>query len=198
MYFMTTPLKRDLEKLNETDTLLLRQIATDRNTTAMESLYKGYRGRLVPFLTRMTRDQTIIEETYNDVMLTVWNKAEQFQGNSRVSSWIFSIAYRACLNLLNKQILRKKILNGVLFFQHEESTEANEPGTSAKTDLLNKAIKQLPAKQQMVIELSYFQECSIQEIAAIANCPQNTVKTRLHHARQKIRAFMETQQIEVI
>ena len=76
--------------------------------------------------------------------------------------------------------------------------EPIEQVISDKTDLLNKAIKHLPAKQQMVIELSYFQEYSIQEIALIANCPVNTVKTRLHHARQKIRAFMDSKNAEVI
>lgn len=195
---MATPLTRDFEKLNTNDKLLLKQIAVDRNTTAMEILYNGYRGRLVPFLNRMTQDHALIEETYNDVMLTVWDKADQFKGNSRVSSWIFSIAYRACLALIKKQKFRQTMVNNFLFFKINEPIEPIEQVISDKTDLLNKAIKHLPAKQQMVIELSYFQEYSIQEIALIANCPVNTVKTRLHHARQKIRAFMDSKNAEVI
>jgi RNA polymerase sigma-70 factor (ECF subfamily) len=195
---MTAPISRDFEKLNTKDKLLLKEIAIDRNIAAMETLYNEYRGRLVPFLKRMTQDHTLIEETYNDVMLTVWNKAGQFKGNSKVSSWIFSIAYRACLTLIKKQKIRQTVLNNFLFFKTEETCESIESNTNEKTDLLNKVIKYLPAKQQMVIELSYFQECSIQEIALIANCPENTVKTRLHHARQKIRAFMISDNKEVI
>jgi RNA polymerase sigma-70 factor (ECF subfamily) len=194
---MATPLTRDFEKLNTNDILLLQQIAVDRNTTAMETLYNVYRGRLVPFLNRMTPDYALVEETYNDVMLTVWNKADQFKGNSKVSSWIFSIAYRTCLALIKKQKFRQTIINNFLFFKTEETSESIEQDTSDKTDLLNKAIKHLPAKQQMVIELSYFQEYSIEEIALIANCPVNTVKTRLHHARQKIRAVMDSKNSEV-
>jgi RNA polymerase sigma-70 factor (ECF subfamily) len=145
----------------------------------------------------MTPDYALVEETYNDVMLTVWNKADQFKGNSKVSSWIFSIAYRTCLALIKKQKFRQTIINNFLFFKTEETSESIEQDTSDKTDLLNKAIKHLPAKQQMVIELSYFQEYSIEEIALIANCPVNTVKTRLHHARQKIRAVMDSKNSEV-
>jgi RNA polymerase sigma-70 factor (ECF subfamily) len=195
---MIIPTSRDFEKLNLQDQLLLKQIAIDRSTVAMETLYNEYRGRLVPFLKRMTQDHTLIEETYNDVMLTVWNKAGQFKGHSKVSSWIFSIAYRACLALIKKQKFQQTVLSNFLFFKTEEIHEPVEQGTNEKTDLLNQAIRHLPAKQQMVIELSYFQEHFIQEIALIANCPENTVKTRLHHARQKIRAFMVLDNKEVI
>ena len=193
---MTEPLKRDVDRLDDIDRALLRQIAEDRSTVAMQSLYDSYRSRLIPFLRRMTQDHTLIEETYNDVMLTLWNKSEQFKGNSKVSSWVFSIAYRVCLRLIKKQQFRQKVLDNFLFFKEEEEEQQQETGNDEEVDLLNQAIKSLPAKQRVVIELSYFQGYSTQEIGEIADCPTNTVKTRLHHARQKIRAFIDAAKLD--
>lgn len=179
------------ERRNDIDVILLEQIAQDRNSQAMQTLFNSYRARLVPFLRRMTRDETIIEETYNDVMLTLWNKADQFKGNAKVSSWIFSIAYRMCLKLIKRQQLRDKLLDSFSFFKLVEDQEEPEMNDSPEADLLNTAIAKLPAKQRLVVELSYFQGCSIQEISDIAQCPLNTVKTRLHHARLKLREYMD-------
>ncbi len=189
---MVQPLKRDVDRLNDIDKALLRQISEDRNTVAMQNLYDSYRSRLVPFLGRMTKDHTLIEETYNDVMLILWNKSDQFKGDSKVSSWIFSIAYRICLKMIKKQQFKQKVLDSFLFSKEDESEIEQGNDENSEVDLLNRAIKSLPAKQRIAIELSYFQGYSTQEIGEISDCPANTVKTRLHHARQKIKVFIDT------
>lgn len=181
---------REEDPINNRDIIWLRQIAEDQNRVAMQSLYESYRSRLVPFLRRMTPDTGVIEEVYNDVMLTVWNKAAQFKGDSKVSSWIFSIAYRACLKLIKRQQLRSKILETLRL----ETPEAAAVEDNNDTDYrqLQQALKALPAKQRLVVELSYYQGYSVEDIAQIADCPANTVKTRLHHARNKMRQYLMT------
>ncbi|MBO1255942.1 RNA polymerase sigma factor [Alteromonas sp. 5E99-2] len=165
----------------------LEQIAQSQDKRAMQSLYEAYRSRIIPFLLRMTKDQGMIEEIYNDVMMTVWKKAAQFKGDAKVSSWIFSIAYRACLKLLKKQKVRQVLFETFSKNIHEENELEEHQSDHSE---LEAAMKSLPAKQRLVIELSYFQGHSIEEISSIANCPVNTVKTRLHHARNKIREEM--------
>lgn len=195
---MIQPPKRDSDRLDDIDKALLRQVTEDRSTVAMQTLYNSYRSRLTPFLRRMTKDHTLIEETYNDVMLTLWNKSDQFKGNSKVSSWIFSIAYRICLKLIKKQQFKEKVLDNFFFSKQEESESENEHinDENKEVELLNKAIKLLPAKQRIAVELSYFEGYSTQEIGDIANCPANTVKTRLHHARQKIKAYIDATKLD--
>lgn len=186
--------RRDDDQANAIDKALFQQIVENRSTAAMQRFYERYRSRLIPFLSRMTSDDALLEEVYNDVMLTVWNKADQFQGNSKVSSWVFSIAYRVCLKMLKKQKLRQRILDSFsLFREKEEEAESFEDADNEEHDKLRGAINQLSAKHRMVVELSYFQGYSTQQIGEIANCPVNTVKTRLHHARQKIHAYMSTE-----
>lgn len=170
------------------DVIWLEQISQNRDKRAMEALYQAYKSRLIPFMHRMTTDKGLIEEVYNDVMLTVWNKASQFNGESKVSSWIFSIAYRACLKILQKQKVRRGLFD--IFTQNTLNELEQEDQSESDHSQLENAIKELPAKHKIVIELSYFQGYSIEEISQIADCPANTVKTRLHHARHKIRQYM--------
>jgi len=179
---------------DKVDRALLQQIAQDSNVAAMNTLYNSYRAKLMPFMLRMSPDQGLVEEAYNDVMLIIWKKAGQFSGDSKASTWVFSIAYRQCLKLIKRQQLKKKVLNSFQIFKHidAEIEEHTHMSDNPKADQLNQAVAQLPAKQRAVIELSYFQGRSIKEVSDIANCPENTVKTRLFHARQKIKSLMQT------
>lgn len=174
------------------DRQLLQRIAADRDAAALELLYGRYRERLPAFLHRLSRDSALIEEVYNDVMVKVWDKAHQFQGQSRVSSWIYSIAYRDCLRMVKKQQRRDLVVQ--LVGQEVPDTDlAREPESvdlPVDRALLQQAMRKLPPKQRLVLELCYFEGHAIEDIARIVSAPANTVKTRLHHARNKVRAYL--------
>lgn len=175
------------------DQELIRAIAEDRSKVAMEQLYVRYRTKVAGFLRRLTQDQSLIEEVYNDVMWKVWEKADQFKGESKVSSWIFTIAYRDCLRLIRKQRMKHMLYD--TFGNYEEQEEFDShigylPDIE-NHELIQKALATLPAKQRIAVELCYHQGYSTEEIGHIADCPTNTVKTRLFHARQKLRAYIE-------
>lgn len=185
--------QRDLA--DRIDRQMLEAIAESRSRVVMQQFYQRYQTRLLPFLQRMTPDRSLTEEVYNDVMLTVWDKAESFRGQSRVSSWVFSIAYRACLRRLKRHQVYQKLKDFLSFSaeQQEELTH-NEASQLESGDLVAKALKTLPDKQRIVVELAYFEGYSVAEIAEIADCPVNSVKTRLFHARKKLGQYLTTQQ----
>jgi DNA-directed RNA polymerase specialized sigma24 family protein len=109
----------------------------------------------------MTRCVQLIEEIVNDTMLVVWQKAHRFDGTSKVSTWIFAIAYRkAC-----------KAIKGL-----------DEP--------VGVALDDLPAAQRTVIQLTYHHDMGYADIAEIMDCPVNTVKTRMFHARRRLRLVL--------
>ncbi len=174
----------------QTDRLLLQKIATDRDPVSMERLYLRFRPRVCGFLRRLTHDDGLIEESYHDVMLTVWNKAHQFKGQSKVSSWVFSIAYRVCLRMVRKQQFRDGVLDMIGKTKSAVGTLLEEQIEAS--DFIAQALTTLSAKHRLVVELSYYEGHTMEEIAEIAQCPVNTVKTRLHFARRKMREFVET------
>src|SRR5271165_7540794 len=67
---------------------------------AFEDLYRIYHPRLTRFLANMLRRRELVEEVLNDTMLVVWRRADSFNGTSKVSTWVFAIAYRKALKAL--------------------------------------------------------------------------------------------------
>jgi len=168
---------------------LIDRIANQRNTAALERLYVLYAPRLSRFLRRLTSNPEIIEEVCNDVMWAVWQRASSFGGRSKVSTWIFSIAYRICIRILKKSAWRPEISGDA--YEHMSETRADESSVDDDSeDLISMALSELSPKHRMVIELSYFLDLSYDEIAEIVDCPVNTVKTRIFHARRQLREIV--------
>lgn len=195
------PVTATSDERDPIDRALLYRVRDDRDIAAMEALYGRFQPRLTSFLRRLTRDEGLIEEAFNDVMVKVWEKSHQFQSRSKVSSWVFSIAYRTCLRMVQKQSRRETtfMLAGDNL-PEMAAPEADSPhATNEHTDnaKLTAAVRALPPKQRLVVELCYFEGNSLEEIARIVSCPKNTVKTRLHHARNKMRELLESAQSDL-
>jgi RNA polymerase sigma-70 factor (ECF subfamily) len=165
---------------NERELDLLRQVVL-RDRTAFKDLYLIYHRRLARFLMRMTSRHDLIEEVINDTMWTVWEKAADFRGESLVSTWIVGITYRRALKALRRP--------GSVQLVHSEEVQAAPDLHLADENRqwLDRALSELPIEQRMVLEFSYLLGHSCEEIAAIMQCPVNTVKTRMFHAREKLR-----------
>jgi len=166
-----------------TDRMLLQRMsAGDR--AALAALYRGYHGRLCRFLSRLTRRADIIEEVINDCFWIAWQKAGNFHGDSRVSTWIMGIAYRCGLKAL-RQHGDEPVAEDTL---PEDRIPAHDPGEDRELrDWLGKGLVHLSVDQRVVIELVYGVGHSLDEVAAIMQCPVGTVKARLFHARVKLR-----------
>jgi RNA polymerase sigma-70 factor (ECF subfamily) len=173
------------------DLALLKRIALgDRN--ALREIYATYYHPLLRFIYRITARLDLAQEGVNDVMLVVWRSADSFGGRSAVSTWIMGIAYRKALKLLASSRRWTERFRAAPF---EETLEHSEPLTGHSADgelrdLLDEALRHLSAEHRAVIELAYFYGCSYEEIAAIAACPVNTVKTRMFHARAKLKKLL--------
>jgi RNA polymerase sigma-70 factor (ECF subfamily) len=159
---------------------LLRQVAAG-DRTAFKELYLIYHRRLARFLMRMTSRHDLIEEVINDTLWTVWLKAGDFRGDSLVSTWIVGITYRRALKALRRHGTARPILVDEVAVAPDVQLEAEN------REWLGLALAELPLEQRMVMEFSYLMGHSCEEIAQIMQCPVNTVKTRMFHAREKLR-----------
>jgi RNA polymerase sigma-70 factor, ECF subfamily len=175
-----TPLTAAASATNERELELLRLIA-QRDREAFRELYLAYHRRLARFLMRMTFRHDVIDEVINDTLLTVWRKASDFRGESQASTWIVGIAYRRALKAL-------RVTHVARALDPEHSPHACDPQSlDEERQWLDRALAELPFEQRMVLELSYLLGHSCEEIASIMQCPVNTVKTRMFHAREKLR-----------
>lgn len=163
-----------------------------RDMAAFEELYHLYHGRLTRFLFRLIRRPTLIEEVANDTFVVVWDRADSFSGASKLSTWIFAIAYRKAMKALRQQDEPVEDRQAELRMD-PDSTPEEELGRHWRQDLLAKAIGELSADHRAVIEFTYFQEMGYREIAAIMDCPVDTVKTRMFHARRHLKRRLSGQ-----
>ena len=166
-----------------TDRMLLQRMsAGDR--AALAVLYRSYHGRLCRFLSRLTRRADIIEEVINDCFWIAWQKSGSFHGDSRVSTWIMGIAYRCGLKAL-RQHGDEPVSDDAL---PQDRIPAHNPDEDRELrDWLSKGLDHLSVDQRVVIELVYGVGHSLDDVAAIMQCPVGTVKARLFHARVKLR-----------
>jgi len=160
---------------------LLRQVAAG-DRTAFKELYLIYHRRLARFLMRMTSRHDLIEEVINDTLWTVWLKAGDFRGDSLVSTWIVGITYRRALKALRRHGTPRPML-----VVEDVAVAPDAQLEDENRQWLGQALAELPLEQRMVMEFSYLMGHSCEEIATIMQCPVNTVKTRMFHAREKLR-----------
>jgi RNA polymerase sigma-70 factor (ECF subfamily) len=171
---------------NELELVLLGRIAA-QDAQAMHELYHQYHKRLARFLMRMTSRYDLAEEIINDTFWVIWQHAADFRGASKVSTWVFGIAYRRALKTL------KRVKPDQLAEEGEAPEQVDDPWQTAELrEWLGVALGKLPHEQRMVLELAYHVGHSCEEIAQIMQCPLNTVKTRMFHARRKLKDLLSS------
>ena len=167
--------------------LLARVSAQDLQ--AFEQLYRIYQPRLARFLLGMLQRPQLIEEVLDDTMMVVWQTAGSFRGSSKPSTWIFAIAYRKALKA------RARWPEPVEDEEYDTRVSP-DPGPDQQLhhhrlhDALVTAMNQLSREHRAVVDLTYFHGMGYREIAEIVDCPVDTVKTRMFHARRRLKQAM--------
>ena len=177
------------------DTVLVGLIAKgDRN--AMRLLFVRHNLRVFHFLLRIVGNKATAEDLLNEVFLDVWRRADRFEARSQVTTWILGIARFKALSALQRRSF-DVLEDGVA-----ESIEdpADDPDavlrTAERSAILQDCLKQLSSAHRQVVDLVYYHGQSIGEVARIIGVPQNTVKTRIFHARKRIAEMLAARGIE--
>lgn len=162
---------------------LLERIA-HRDREAFDELFKVYHPRLFRFVFRMTASYRTADELVNDVLLVVWQSAQTFRGDAKVSTWIFGIAYRQALRRLRKRKYTTVPIDDI-------TAESYSNNRLEREDWVRRGIDRLPPKQRLTVMLVYYLGLTCEETAAATGAPVNTIKTRMFHARRKLREYLE-------
>lgn len=172
------------------DGLLIGQVANgDRE--AMRQIYARHHVRVYRFILRFVSDSATAEDLTNDVFIDVWRQAGRYEGRSQVSTWILGMARFKALSD------RRKVRNVVDPDDAlgEVEDDADTPEVSAqkkdKAQALRNCIAKLSAEHREIVDLVYYHDKSIKEVAEIVGIPENTVKTRMFHARKNLSSTMK-------
>lgn len=176
-------------EVDERDLAMLRSLRDDDD--AFETLYREFYPRLFDFVMRILGQASDVEETINDTMMVVWKKADQFAERSKVSTWIFGIAYKKALKRLkvNKRLASREVQLDMDFEDRSNPFEA--VSNKALLKQIQVAVGKLPLAQRSIVHLAFFYGHTYPEIAEIVGCPVNTVKTRMFYARERLRPLLD-------
>ncbi|SNY94194.1 RNA polymerase sigma-70 factor, ECF subfamily [Cohaesibacter sp. ES.047] len=180
---------------NARDLELLRQIASnDRKAIAL--LYQRHHLRLYRYLLRFVKSEAVAEELVNETFIDVWRAAGKFEGRSQVSSWIISIGRNKAISLLRKKSDAELDDDYATSLEDDSDTPEVTTLKQDKAVLMRICINKLSDEHREAIDLVYYQEKAIKEIAVILSVPENTVKTRVFHARKKLSELLSKSGID--
>lgn len=160
---------------------------------AFEALVLTYQHRVFGVAVRMLGSRAEAEEVAQDVFLRVYRSIGEFRGEARLSTWLYSIAARLCLDRLRTAERRHP--------RAEPEALLNVPAAGAGADsaleaqerraALHQAIADLPEERRIVVILRDVEGLSYEEIAEALDIELNTVRSRLHRARAHLKAKLE-------
>ena len=158
------------------------------NKGAFKRLIEQHQTLVAHMIYRIVDDEMDREELCQDVFVRVYDKLHEFQFQSKLSTWIATIAYRTAINHVNKNKVRFTELEEVKFHQTEMADVAE---SSDFTAFVHRLIDQLPMQYRNVLTLYYVQGFSYPEIVSITEMPEGTVKNYLYRAKEKLRTLSE-------
>ena len=175
---------------DDSDERLVERVAAG-DRVAMQLLYRRHNLRIYRFVLRIVNDAATAEDLTSDVFLDVWKHAGRFEGRSQVSTWLLSIARYKALSALRRRAndpLDEEIAKKIPDAADNPELIVQKRNESA---ILRQCLTQLSSAHREIIDLVYYHEKSIAEVAEIIDAPQNTVKTRMFHARKRVAALLD-------
>jgi RNA polymerase sigma-70 factor (ECF subfamily) len=187
------PIAKALSLNAHSDENLIKAIAAG-DEGAMRTLYARHNVRVFRFISRLVTEPGTAEDLVSEVFIDVWSQAGRFEGRSQVTTWILSIARFKALSALHRRRRRDAELDDAAMELIEDTADSPEQ-TVLNSDLsaqLRTCLSQMSQEHREVIDLVYYREKTIEEVADIMRTPKNTVKTRMHYARKRLAGLLST------
>jgi RNA polymerase sigma-70 factor (ECF subfamily) len=172
------------------DEVLIGRIAKG-DRLAMQVLFARHNVRVYRFVLRLVRNEASAEDLISEVFLDVWRQADRFEGRSAVSTWLLAIARFKALSSMRRK--PDEELDDEAAGAIEDTSDTPEVSLQKKdkSELLRECLEQLSREHREVIDLVYYHEKSVEEVAEIVGIPEATVKTRMFYARKKLSELLK-------
>jgi RNA polymerase sigma-70 factor (ECF subfamily) len=165
------------------------------NQALYAQLVKRYQSFVFTIALRYTPNREDAEEIAQDVFVKAYRSLADFRGESKFSTWLYTIVTTTCITFLRKKKIPIHSLDNEQVFEiadnQNSAFRANQIEQKSKVQVLNEAIRLLSVDDARIITLFYQAEQSLEEIGRIIGVDPNTAKVKLHRARQRLKEKME-------
>ncbi|MBA2962077.1 MULTISPECIES: RNA polymerase sigma factor [Ramlibacter] len=161
---------------------------------AFRQLYKAFSRKVYAYVLNMLNDHARAEEVVADTLYEVWRQPQRFRGDSQFSTWLIGIARRKALMVYRAR--RPDEVHADLDDIAETTASESADGYAELADKQRRegvqhCMGKLSDEHRECLHLVFYEGMGLAEVAQVQNCPEGTVKTRLFHARQKIRNCLQ-------
>lgn len=172
------------------DEVLIGRIAGG-DRLAMQVLFARHHVRVYRFVLRLVSDPTLAEDLISEVFLDVWRQAGRFEARSAVTTWLLAIARFKALSSLRRKPDAE--LSDEMAEAIEDAADTPEAALQKKDKgaVLRECLQALSPEHREVVDLVYYHEKSVEEVAEIVGIPANTVKTRMFYARKRLSELLK-------
>jgi RNA polymerase sigma-70 factor (ECF subfamily) len=175
------------QKLDKT---LLASIAAG-DQLAMQVLFQRHNVRVYRFVLRLSGNASLAEEIVSEVFLEVWRHAGSFEAKSQVTTWLLGIAHHKSISALRRR--------SDIHLDDNMAAAIADPREDAETVLdredrskiIRRCLTQLSPLHREIVDLVYYHEKSVDEVAGIVGAPKSTVKTRMFYARSHMAKLLK-------
>ena len=184
-----------MNALEASDEILIGRIAGG-DRLAMQALYARHHVKVFRFVLRLVRNEASAQDLISEVFLDVWRQAARFEGRSAVSTWILAIARFKALSSVRRR--KEAQLDEEEAERIEDEADTPEVALQKKDtgEVLRQCLAKLSPDHREIIDLVYYHEKSVEEVAEIVDIPENTVKTRMFYARKKLAELLKAAGVE--
>lgn len=164
------------------------------NTQRFSVLVDRYKDLVFSLALKMLKNREEAEEVAQDTFIKVYHSLHTFKGESKFSTWIYKVAYRACLDRMKKNKKEESNIPIDDFSEHLVLTMENALSQMMEHErkkAIQDCLNELPGDDGFLLTLFYFEDQSLEEIAKIMNITANNVKVKLYRSRQKLTAIFK-------
>ena len=177
------------------DEVLIGRIASG-DRLAMQVLFARHHVKVFRFVLRLVRNESSAEDLISEVFLDVWRQAGKFEGRSAVTTWLLSIARFKALSVMRRR--SEEELDDETASAIEDQADDPEVALAKKDKgaALRECLTDLSPEHREIVDLVYYHEKSVAEVAEIVGIPEATVKTRMFYARKKLSVLLKERGID--
>ena|SRR5579871_2749581 len=177
------------DRIDDPDFALIQAMAGG-DVSALNELYTRHGASILNYLTSILHDRELAEEVLQDVMLASWEHAASFRGESKVRTWLLTIARHRAINT------QRRITPDLVELDESalsaDTTPLEKVERKSQRQNLQAAIQQLPPFHQEILVLIFYHQLSGPEVAEVLGITVGTVKSRLHRAKEMLRRVLQS------
>ncbi len=175
------------------ETIIINQIIGG-DTQAFAVLVDRYKDLVFTLAIRMLKNREEAEEVSQDTFIKVYKALPKFKGDSKLSTWVYKVAYNTCLDRIKKNNRRQSEVAIDSYTENQIKTLDNalsDLEEKEQQQTIQDCLQQLASKDSFLLTLFYYEELSLEEISQIVNMEANTVKVNIHRARKRLASILK-------